>query len=58
MCHALCNATQKTLVFVERTSSVKFPNVPEFARMCPNVPECATNVPPNVPNVFVWLVES
>ena len=25
------------------------PRISKFARMCPNVPECATNVLPNVP---------
>ena len=49
MCHAFCHPSVKTLVFAGRARNPESPKLPECARMCSNVPECATNVLPNVP---------
>ena len=48
MCHAFCHPSVKTLVFAGRARNPESPKLSECARMCPNVPECATNVLPNV----------
>ena len=49
----------KVQVFMGRTVVCFCPNVSEFARMYPNVPECIANVCPNVcfldQTLLLWL---
>ena len=43
---------RQNLVFVGQAWGSGSPNLSEFVRICPNLPEFATNLPPNLPNAF------